>query len=49
MVIEKGIEKVLAIPQIFAFFKMNENNKTLRECYKDHFTKNFKPEVNQHL
>ena len=30
--------------KIFPSFNMEENNKILRECYKDHFIKKFKPE-----
>ena len=39
----KGIFK------IFSFFKMKENNKMLRECYKDNFIKKFKTELNRRL
>ena len=39
----KGIFK------IFPFFKMKENNEILRECFKDHFIKKFRPELNQCL
>ena len=35
--------------EIFPFFKMKENNKTLRECYEDHFIKKFKLKLNQRL
>ena len=35
--------------KIFPFFKMKENNKILRECFKDHFIKKFKPELTQYL
>ena len=31
------------------FFKLKENNKTLRECYEDHLIKKFKPELNRCL